>query len=83
MPLFECSSCGVVDNTAMSGPHSGNNFWESRLDGAAPLCSLCYSGEWHDEFARQTVAEVDASRGNAPPVEYTRANNWRRRDATS
>lgn len=52
MPLFECSKCKVVENTALG------NFW-SRVyrEHQPPLCSECSEGKWHDEFPKQTVDE--------------------------
>jgi hypothetical protein len=74
MPLFECSRCAMVDNTAME-----NNFWESQRDNSSPLCTTCYGpGHWHGKFPRLTVRESNAMPG-AKPVEYTRANNWGRK----
>lgn len=54
MPVFKCSKCGVVENTAISG------YWH-RLMGLEkgekpppPLCSQCDPefGKWHGQFDR-------------------------------
>lgn len=49
MPLFKCSQCGHIDNTAMT------NYWRRVHDDKLPgLCSLCDPeiGKWHGKFAR-------------------------------
>ena len=49
MPVFKCSKCGHVDNTALTG------YWHKvTLEGQAPLCSLCDPeiAKWHDSFER-------------------------------
>lgn len=49
MPLFECSKCHYVENTATS------NYWiKVARDGQEPLCSVCDPdiGKWHGEFER-------------------------------
>ncbi len=53
MPLFECTQCGVADNTA-----SAENFWHDYFRvGKPPLCSQCDPGQakWHDEFPREAT----------------------------
>lgn len=58
MPLFACSSCNSVENTALS------NFWASELDAYQqgvphkPKCSACDPaiGIWHGEFERRPAA---------------------------
>lgn len=51
MPIFKCTRCGGVDNTATS------NYWNKGE--AAPLCSECDPkiGKWHGLFPK-----MDASR---------------------
>lgn len=44
MPLFMCSRCHCVENTAVG------NFWNSR---AAPLCSESHTGKWHNKFPKK------------------------------
>lgn len=54
MPLFECTKCHVVDNTALT------NFWETRLPNGGPaLCSECDPdiGKWHGAFPRTLAAD--------------------------
>ncbi len=63
MPLFMCSTCGVADNTAVSG------YWQQQhaaLEKKAefkPLCSEHFFGAWHGRFPKNLVAGwfVDAS----------------------
>ena len=54
MPLFECSKCSTVDNTALG------NFWSHAIMDRKPaLCTACDPtiGKWHGRFPRLTVAE--------------------------
>ena len=44
MPLYLCSRCGALENTALG------DFW-SRMD--TPLCSECSRGKWHGAFAKK------------------------------
>jgi hypothetical protein len=46
MPLFNCSDCGVVENTALGA------FWWNRRKGIPVQCSQCATGEWHGKFDR-------------------------------
>ena len=58
MPLFRCTRCDVVENTALS------NYWLTQLAAHKsaqphePLCSQCDPdiGEWHEEFPREAVS---------------------------
>jgi len=49
MPLFKCTKCGVIENTATS------NFWITK---EPPLCSQCDPaiGKWHGIFDRKPAA---------------------------
>lgn len=51
MPLFRCSKCGCVENTALS------NFWQA-VDKANALCSECDPaiGLWHGQFQKRSAA---------------------------
>ena len=52
MPLFECSKCHCVENTATA------NFWAEVLgDGKKPLCSECNPniGKWHGHFEKRHI----------------------------
>jgi hypothetical protein len=44
MPLFECSHCGNLDNTALG------HYWGA-ID--APMCTRCFTGKWHGKFDEQ------------------------------
>ena len=47
MPLFVCSKCGCVENTACSGYH-----WK-KAEGKELTCSECDTGKWHGEFPKR------------------------------
>lgn len=53
MPLFECSRCKIIENTALG------YYWlelrDADLQGRppSPLCSQCKTGTWHGQFARE------------------------------
>lgn len=50
MPLYRCSKCGCVENTAMS------NYWRA-ADKAQALCSECDPaiGQWHGQFPKRSA----------------------------
>lgn len=50
MPLFQCSKCNCVENTAIS------RYWR-RKEGSPPLCSECDSeiGKWHGVFPKTSA----------------------------
>lgn len=50
MPLFICSRCGIVDNTALS-----LGSWPNRAKGKPMLCSACCPDQmkWHGRFERR------------------------------
>jgi hypothetical protein len=48
MPLFACSKCETVDNTALG------DFWHRQAQKLPPLCSACgRQGEWHGQFPQR------------------------------
>jgi hypothetical protein len=53
MPLFKCSQCGCVENTALC-----RYWWNHHFLKKPPLCSLCDPeiGKWDDQFARKSAA---------------------------
>lgn len=52
MPLFACSKCETVENTATG------HFWFNQLKGLPVLCSECgEAGVWHGKF-RQRKADA-------------------------
>ncbi len=62
MPLFECSKCHVVDNTAMG------NFWvDVMMDKKPALCTECDPdiGKWHGKFPRTSMEEYVGRFGKA------------------
>ena len=40
MPLFECSKCGCVDNSALAP-----SYWTNMIDDTDPLCTECETGK--------------------------------------
>jgi hypothetical protein len=56
MPLFKCSKCGVIENTATT------SYWfDVHCEGKPALCSECHPdiGVWHGEFKRTLVSDTD------------------------
>ncbi len=51
MPLFSCSRCNCVEETALC------HYWSARLRLNSPLCSACDPaiGKWHGEFPRESA----------------------------
>jgi hypothetical protein len=51
MPLFPCSKCNCIEDTALS------HYWSARLRQKAALCSACDPtiGKWHGEFAKESA----------------------------
>lgn len=47
MPLYICTKCGVIDNTATGG----NYWWEDNKKKV--LCCECYTGKWHGLFKKE------------------------------
>lgn len=49
MPLFKCTGCGCVENTALA-----NYWWKVQHEGKSALCSECDPeiGKWHDRFPK-------------------------------
>lgn len=48
MPLFKCSKCEAVENTALG------DFWTNQIE---PICSECETGKWHGEFPKINATE--------------------------
>jgi hypothetical protein len=51
MPLFKCSKCGCVENTALC------HYWSARLRQSPALCSACDPkiDKWHGEFPQESA----------------------------
>lgn len=51
MPLFACSNCNCVEDTALC------HYWGARLRQSATVCSACDPtiGKWHGEFPREAA----------------------------
>ena len=69
MPLFECSQCHVVDNTALT-----EFWWEVMREGNPALCSQCDPsiGKWHDHFPRTNIQDYKRQFGDKS-VQYDAA----------
>lgn len=51
MSLFECSKCGVIENTAVTSGSWSNLYGNPKK----PMeCSECADGQWHGLFPRQS-----------------------------
>lgn len=52
MSLFQCRSCGCVENTACC------NYWSNKSDGKPIVCSECDPeiGQWHGNFSKRSAA---------------------------
>jgi len=78
MPLFECSKCGCVENTALG------EYWSSRYDRVAPTCSECANGEWHGRFEKQTTEQAGYIHGETgylyAPAELKRGGYFHGKD---
>jgi uncharacterized CHY-type Zn-finger protein len=67
MPLYECTRCHAVENTALT------NFWmETQFHKKPALCSACDPeiGEWHGQFPKLTVEEYRKQHPDSLPIEY-------------
>lgn len=49
MPLFNCSKCNCVENTACG------DYWMRKDDDEPVLCSECSTGTWHGEFPKASA----------------------------
>jgi hypothetical protein len=68
MPLFNCTSCAAIENTALS------KYWTDlyRRDKSVPfnpLCSKCDPriGKWHGNFERTFEPVADSSLAQGAP----------------
>lgn len=48
MPLFKCSICGSMENTALG------HYWMPKSEGNPVMCSECETGTWHGRFEKKT-----------------------------
>jgi hypothetical protein len=51
MPLFPCSKCNCIEDTALS------HYWSARLRQTAAVCSACDPtiAKWHGEFPQESA----------------------------
>jgi hypothetical protein len=47
MPIFSCSRCEVIENTALV------SYWYLTSQKEKPLCSECETGSWHGLFKKK------------------------------
>lgn len=57
MPLFKCSKCGCVENTALAGAWT-----QWHIDKKPVLCSECKTGKWHGEFPKDQADGIFTDR---------------------
>ncbi|HLH92043.1 MAG TPA: hypothetical protein VKX28_26725 [Xanthobacteraceae bacterium] len=59
MPLFMCTKCGCVDNTALAEYWNQERDWLAATANAVarprfePQCSQCLTSRWHGQFPRK------------------------------
>ena len=51
MPLFICSKCGCVDNSALA------HAWTEWSKNLPPLCTECKTGTWHGEWEKSPASD--------------------------
>jgi len=51
MSIFVCSKCGAMDNTALAVAS------EEMVENSPLRCRECKTGQWHDQFTKQTPTE--------------------------
>ena len=68
MPLFNCTKCGAVENTALSG-YWPAYYGRDKSVPFQPLCSKCDPGigEWHGRFPRRYEPVPDQSLAPGAP----------------
>jgi hypothetical protein len=51
MPLFPCSKCDCIEDTALC------HYWSARLRQTPAICSACDPtvGKWHNEFPKESA----------------------------
>ena len=51
MPLFPCSKCNCIEDTALS------HYWSARLRQKSAVCSACDPkiAKWHGQFVRESA----------------------------
>ncbi len=49
MPLFNCSQCNCVENTACG------RYWGRKAEDKPVLCSECSTGTWHHKFPKKSA----------------------------
>jgi hypothetical protein len=59
MPLFSCTKCNCVEDTALC------HYWSARLRQTSAVCSACDPtiGKWHGEFPKESAQGWISERG--------------------
>lgn len=52
MPLYACSKCRAVENTATGDYWSQQHEAYTAKKKLEPLCSECLTGKWHGQFPK-------------------------------
>lgn len=52
MPLFKCSNCGALENTALG------DYWIPSMEKQPVKCSECATGTWHGRFPKRTPEDA-------------------------
>lgn len=50
MPLFNCSQCNCIENTASGA------YWGRKMADKPALCSECDTGTWHGLFPKRSAS---------------------------
>jgi hypothetical protein len=52
MPIFKCSKCGCIENTALC------DYWWDVHKEKNPICSECSTGKWYGKFEKQVAKDM-------------------------
>lgn len=68
MPLFICTKCNAIENTALG------QYWPTVGKDSPALCSECLTGKWHGRFPKeiatpQTIAKNGRERFMQPNLD--------------
>jgi len=67
MPLFTCSQCENIDNTATS-----DYFIQVYVKKQKPLCFRCLYNKWHNHFQERKVTTEELLKGNIIYFEHSK-----------
>lgn len=68
MPLFKCSKCGCVENTACG------DYWVNAGRGKPVICSECSPliGKWHGRFPKEPADEAHGWRADPQQPQFVK-----------